>query len=120
LLARWNEIQWWWGALTKKRIGKLEKQGLMTQAGMTIVKEARASGLWDKPDSPLIPLETPKELKSALAKNKKAKVFFDQLAPSYQKQFVGWIAFAKRQETKDRRVKESISLLEQGVKLGMK
>jgi uncharacterized protein YdeI (YjbR/CyaY-like superfamily) len=59
-------------------------------------------------------------LKRALAKNRKAHNFFDQLAPSYQKQFIGWIAVAQRQETKDRRVRASIALLEQGHKLGIK
>jgi uncharacterized protein YdeI (YjbR/CyaY-like superfamily) len=55
-----------------------------------------------------------------LAKNSKAKNFFDQLAPSYKEQFISWIAVAKKQETKDLRVRESIALLEQGEKLGMK
>ena len=32
----------------------------------------------------------------------------------------GWIAYAKRPETKNRRIIESIALLEQGKKLGMK
>lgn len=104
----------------KKRVTKLKKQGLMTEAGIGKVKEAKASGLWNKPDRPQMSLDIPKELESALAKNRKAKNFFDQLAPSYQKQFIGWIAVAKRQETKDLRVRESIALLEQGEKLGMK
>ncbi len=60
------------------------------------------------------------ELKRALTKSKKAREFFDQLAPSYRKQFISWIAVAKRQETKERRVRESIVLLERGEKLGMK
>ncbi len=92
----------------------------MTKAGMARVKEARETGLWDKPDRPSISFVVPKELERALAINAKAKRFFDQLAPSYQKHFIGWIAVAKRQETKDRRVKESIALLEQGEKLGIK
>jgi uncharacterized protein YdeI (YjbR/CyaY-like superfamily) len=109
-----------WSELNKKRVKKLEKQGLMTEAGIGKVKQAKASGLWNKPDRPQISLDIPKELARALTKNRKAHNFFDQLAPSYQKQFVGWIAVAKRQETKDRRVKESIALLEQGNKLGIK
>ncbi len=109
-----------WSDLNKKRIQKLEKQGLMTQAGIAMVNEAKASGQWDNTDRPQISLETPKELKAALTRNKKAKQFFDQLAPSYQKQFIGWIAAAKRQETKERRIRESIALLEQRKKLGMK
>ena len=92
----------------------------MTEAGMVVVEEAKASGLWDIPDRPQMSLDMPKELKRALAKNKKAKGFFDQLAPSYQKQFIGWIVVAKRPKTKERRLKESIALLEKGEKLGMK
>ena len=109
-----------WSELNKKRITKLNKQGLLTKAGIVKVQEAKASGLWDKPDSPQTPLNAPRELESALAKNKKAKNFFDQLAPSYQKRFIGWISAAKRQETRERRLREAITLLEKGEKLGMK
>lgn len=109
-----------WSELNKKRIMKLERQGLITKAGMARVTEAKTSGLWDKPDRPSISFEVPLELARALDTNATAKRFFDQLAPSYQKHFIGWIAVAKRQETKDRRVRESIALLEQGKKLGMK
>jgi len=109
-----------WSELNKKRITNLTKQGLMTDVGIAKVKEAKVSGLWDKPDRPQISFDIPKELENALAKNRKAKNFFDQLAPSYQKQFINWIAVAKRLETKERRLRESIALLEQGEKLGMK
>ena len=109
-----------WSELNKKRIMKLKKQGLLTEAGIVKVQEAKASGLWNKPDSQKLPSSLPRDLESALAKNKKAKNFFDQLAPSYQKRFIGWISTAKRQETKERRLREAIVLLEKGEKLGMK
>jgi uncharacterized protein YdeI (YjbR/CyaY-like superfamily) len=109
-----------WSELNKKRVTKLKKQGLMTEAGIGKVKAAKTSGLWNQPDRPQMALDIPEALESALAKNRKAKIFFDQLAPSYQKRFIGWIAVAKRQKTKDQRVRESIALLEQGEKLGMK
>jgi uncharacterized protein YdeI (YjbR/CyaY-like superfamily) len=109
-----------WSELNKKRITKLKKQGLLTEAGIMKVRDAKESGLWNKSDRPQIPLNALEELECALTKNKKAKNFFDQLAPSYQKRFVGWISAAKKQETKKRRLRESIALLEQGEKLGMK
>ena len=109
-----------WSELNKKRVRKLTRQGLMTESGVARVAEAKESGLWKKSYRSKISFEFPKELESALAKNKKAKEFFDQLAPTYQKQFIGWISVAKRQETKTRRVAESIDLLEQGRKLGLK
>ena len=109
-----------WSELNKKRVRKLMRQGLMTKSGVARVTEARESGLWDESNRPKISFEIPRELESALATNKKAKMFFNQLAPSYQKQFIGWISVSKRQETRDRRVAESIALLEQGRKLGLK
>jgi uncharacterized protein YdeI (YjbR/CyaY-like superfamily) len=109
-----------WSELNKKRVGILIKQALMTDAGLVRIKDAKKSGEWDKPDRPGISLEIPPELKRALAKNKKAKAFFDQLAPSYQKQYLGWVLIAKRPETRARRVAESIALLEKGKKLGLK
>lgn len=109
-----------WSELNKKRVKKLEKRGLMTKAGAAMVIEARKSGLWDKSGGQEIWLKMPPELETALKKNKKARKYFEELAPSYKKQFIGWISAAKRPETRDRRVKEAISLLERGDKLGMK
>ena len=109
-----------WSKLNKKRVTKLIKQGMMTEFGLAIIEQAKKEGFWSQSDIPHIPFEIPRELKEALRKNKKAKLFFDKLAPTYQKQFIGWVYSAKRQETKDRRVRESIALLKEGKKLGMK
>jgi len=109
-----------WSELNKKRVKELISKGLMTKFGLKKISLSKESGLWEKHDRPQIPFEIPKELKKALLKNRKANEFFSVLAPTYQKQFIGWIAVAKRQETKDRRVKESITLLEQSKKLGLR
>ncbi|MBM82746.1 MAG: hypothetical protein CMJ78_19465 [Planctomycetaceae bacterium] len=42
------------------------------------------------------------------------------MARSYQLQYIGWIQVAKRELTKRKRVTESIALLDQGKKRGMK
>jgi len=42
------------------------------------------------------------------------------LAPSYKKQFIGWIKAAKRKETKEKRLKDTIEKLTKGEKLGLK
>lgn len=109
-----------WSELNRKRVKKLISQGLMTGPGIALVKEAKRTGLWENSNRPEISFEIPLELKSAMAKNKKAKTFFDKLAPTYKKRFIGWISTAKRQETRDKRVSEAIILLEQGKKLGLK
>ena len=62
----------------------------------------------------------PVEIKTAFIKDKIVWENFNNLAPSYKKQFVWWIRAAKKEETKERRIKESIALLKQNKKLGMK
>ena len=62
----------------------------------------------------------PPEIEKALKVNKKAWKNFITLAPSHKKQYVWWIAAAKRDETKERRIKETIALLKQNKKLGLK
>jgi uncharacterized protein YdeI (YjbR/CyaY-like superfamily) len=96
------------------------KQGRMTNVGLAKIKTAKKSGLWAKDPRPRISLDIPPEFAEALARNKKAKEFFDKLAPSYRKHYIGWISVAKRPETKRRRIDESIALLEKGKKLGLK
>ena len=109
-----------WSELNKKRVVKVIKEGRMTEHGLNKINSAKKSGTYDNNNILDISNKVPKELKDALNKNRKANLFFNKLAPSYRKHFIGWIQTAKRQETKLKRVKESISLLEQGKKLGLK
>jgi uncharacterized protein YdeI (YjbR/CyaY-like superfamily) len=62
----------------------------------------------------------PAELEKALRANAKAWKFFQTLAPSHQRHFAGWIHLAKRPETREKRVRESVALLAAGKKLGLK
>ncbi len=109
-----------WSNSNKKRVEQLIKEGRMTKFGLAKIKAAKKSGRWEEDPSPTIDLGMPPELSKALAKNKRAKKFFDELAPTYQKQYIGWIVTAKRPETKAKRLKESIALLAKRQKLGMK
>jgi uncharacterized protein YdeI (YjbR/CyaY-like superfamily) len=109
-----------WSQLNKKQANKMIKQGRMTEVGLAKIKAAKKTGLWDKYPRPQISLDVPPEFAKALARNKKAKESFDKLAPSYRKYYIGWLTVAKRPETKKRRIAESIALLEQGKKLGLK
>ncbi len=61
-------------------------------------------------------VEVPPGLAAELEKSKAAKAFFDELAYTHKKDFVGWITEAKRQETKDKRLAETMRLLKAGTK----
>jgi len=92
----------------------------MTDFGLAKIQTAKKTGLWDQDPRPRISFDIPPEFAKELAHNKKAKENFDKLASSYRKHYIGWVAVAKRVETKKRRIDESIALLEKGEKLGLK
>lgn len=58
----------------------------------------------------------PEALEKALKKNKKAADFFASLKPTYQREYKVWISTAKRPETVDKRLKETLLALESGRK----
>lgn len=109
-----------WSESNKKRVKKPIKSGEMTGAGLKLVDAAKANGCWDEVPAGARSCEMPGELADALAKHEKANDFFESLTPAQKKHYIGWIASAKRQETRNRRAAEAVNLLSSGKKLGMK
>jgi succinate dehydrogenase/fumarate reductase flavoprotein subunit len=62
-------------------------------------------------------VDVPEDLKERFKENPEAEIFFNQLAYTYQKEYVQWIESAKREETRLRRLEKTIDLLNQGKKL---
>jgi uncharacterized protein YdeI (YjbR/CyaY-like superfamily) len=69
-----------------------------------------------RPTIPILPAYISKALKT----NRAAWGFFRQLAPTHRRNFVVWIHIAKRAETREKRIRESIALLAAGKRLGLK
>lgn len=110
-----------WSPSNIKRGKKLMEDGLMTEFGLQKIEAAKQSGRWDEPvQRPELSFEMHPEFARALRQNQKAQESFDNLAPTYQKQYLGWIEVAKQPETRQKRIKESIRLLSEGKKLGLK
>ena len=109
-----------WSASNKKRVEKLIDTGQMTRAGLAKIELAKINGTWEKMITSTISFEMPFELGNALSANNSANEFFASLSPSCRRQYIGWIASAKKADTKLRRVKEAMSLLGKKQKLGMK
>ena len=53
----------------------------------------------------------PADLTSALRRNKEARAFFEKLSYTHQKEYVTWIAEAKKEETRKARVARTIEML---------
>ncbi len=109
-----------WSESNKKRVKKLIKEKRMTKFGMEKVKAAKENGKWYQLISHKKEYDIPEELITSLNKNSKAKRFFNLLSPSHKKQFINWIASAKKNETRVRRSNEAIKLLSLNKKMGMK
>jgi len=110
-----------WSRLNITRMKKLIAERKMTKAGLEKIDPEL---LKDKKQTISIPekkgLIIPGRICTALKVNKLAWQNFNKLAPSYKRLYVLWLMDAKREETFQKRVLESISLLEQNKKLGMK
>lgn len=60
--------------------------------------------------------EMPVILAAALKKNRAAREGFDSLKPTYQREYLIWVGMAKRPETREKRLAETIAALAAGRK----
>jgi uncharacterized protein YdeI (YjbR/CyaY-like superfamily) len=103
-----------WSDLNRKRWAELEAARLLTPAGFAAAPTNNTYA-----PKPVVP-DLPAYIDRALKTNPRAWEFFRQLAPTYRRHFVVWIHTAKRPETRETRIRESIGLLAAGKKLGLK
>ena len=92
-----------WAATNKARLERLIPAGRMAPAGLAVVERAKADGSWTILDS-VERLEVPPDLQAALDRVPEAAERFAAFPPSARKQMLEWVAFAKRPETRDRRI----------------
>ena len=103
-----------WSDGNRRRWRELKRAGLLAAAGLSAAPTDRTYS-----PRPQIP-ELPAYIAKALKDSPEAWRSFQALAPTYRRHFVVWIHMAKRPETRERRIRESIALLAVGRKLGLK
>jgi len=109
-----------WSELNMKRARKMIRKGRMTKAGLAKFKEIEKNikeRLKTKPSKKKLII--PSDLKKELMKNKKAWDNFNNFAPSYKRLYIRWITDAKRKETREKRIKQTIIWSAQNKKPGM-
>ncbi|MFC0590847.1 YdeI family protein [Novosphingobium aquiterrae] len=65
-------------------------------------------------------LSVPPEFQSALDANPAARATLNGFAPSHRREYVEWVAEAKRPETRDKRIAQAVEWLAQGKKRNWK
>ena len=106
-----------WSESNKQRVERLTRQGLMHAAGLRLVEAARRNGSWNRL-SAVDNLEAPKELLCALRRDRTAGANYRQLPPSRKKQFIWWVASARKDDTRQKRVREAVKMISQKRVLG--
>jgi uncharacterized protein YdeI (YjbR/CyaY-like superfamily) len=101
-----------WSESNKKRVAALIAQGRMTPAGLRVVEEAKRNGEWEKAAEREDVNRLQPDVRKALAASRVARSNFEKLAPSNKKRFLSWIADARSDATRARRIKQAVSLLE--------
>src|SRR5690349_4976297 len=103
-----------WSAINRKRWAELKSAGRLAPAGMAAAPTANSY-------SPLPKVPTlPGYIATAIRTKPAAWKFFTALPLRERRNFVVWIHMARRPETRERRIKESIALLVREQRLGLK
>ena len=92
-----------WAASNKTRVERLVGEGRMAPAGLAAIARAKANGSWEVLDT-AERLEVPDDLTAALAARPPAAVNFAAFPPSARKMLLGWVALARRPETRAARI----------------
>ena len=104
-----------WARTNKERVARLIADGRMTPAGLAKIEAAKADGtwaLWDSVDT----LAVPDDLAAALAAYPAARANFDAFPRSARHAILGWIATAKRPETRAKRIAETARLAQDNIR----
>lgn len=103
-----------WSESNIKRVKKMIKEGKMTEDGLKLYQAAMQAGQ-------LVPsssnFSVPRDLETALKRNREAWRNFKNLAPSAQLMYVYWVDTAKTQETRQDRIAETVKRVAQGKRL---
>lgn len=104
-----------WSKINKERVARMIQEGRMTPAGMIKITVAKKDGSWNFLN-PIDALHMPAQLKKALSRRKKALGNFEAFPPSVKKQIYHWIISAKRDETRNARIKETVTLAARNIR----
>ena len=94
-----------WSKINKEKVDKLIQNHLMTKAGFDSIETAKQNGSWTISDE-VEALVIPEDLKEEMENYKGSIEYFDSLSKSDKKILLHWVVFAKRTETRNKRILE--------------
>jgi uncharacterized protein YdeI (YjbR/CyaY-like superfamily) len=105
-----------WTKTYKDRFAKLEKLGLVTDAGRAAVELSKKNGLWDFMND-VDALIKPADFMKCLLENEPAMANFDAFGAASKRFMLRYIKIAKTETTRSKRIKDISILAKKGEKL---
>jgi uncharacterized protein YdeI (YjbR/CyaY-like superfamily) len=104
-----------WSKANRERAEKMIAKGLIAESGLQMIELAKRTGRWEA----LIDVQNsviPGDLQQLLNKNKTAFNNFLAFPPSSKRIILEWILNAKKPETRQRRIEETVKLAARNIK----
>ena len=103
-----------WSEINRARAQELVALGRMRPAGLKEIERAKKDGRWDAAYAAQSTAQVPDDLARSLAKNKKAKAFFETLDSKNRFAILYRIHSAKKPETRAARIEKFVAMLVEG------
>ena len=104
-----------WSKVNKEKVARLIEKGLMTSAGFESIEIAKRNGTWTALDE-VEELIIPPDLQLLFDKNIAAFENWKNFSRYIKRGILEWILNAKRSETRQKRIAETVELAEKNIK----
>jgi uncharacterized protein YdeI (YjbR/CyaY-like superfamily) len=101
-----------WSTPNKEKVAALTAAGKMTKAGLRAVEIAKENGRWHAISDLEAHPEVPADLAALWQTSRTAQKAFSRISPSLRKQYLWWLASAKRPGTRQKRLAAIVRKLE--------
>jgi uncharacterized protein YdeI (YjbR/CyaY-like superfamily) len=106
-----------WSLINREKAEGLIASGAMRPAGLAEVEAAKADGRWQAAYAGQRTAEVPEDLQAELDRNDAAREFFATLDSANRYAILYRLQEAKKPETRERRLRKFIGMLERGEKI---
>ena len=110
-----------WSKVNKERAKRMIDAGKMTDAGLVKIKEAKKSGWWQNAyTTSRGDYEMSEEMKKVLMSDKEAWNNFQNFGKGYQNTYIFYVNYAKREETKKKRIQLVLERAKKNIPPGLR
>ena len=101
--------------MNKEKVARLSEQGLMHPLGLAMIEMAKQNGTWTALDE-VENIAIPDDLQALFSQNPAALAHWEQFPRSAKRGILEWILNAKKPETRQKRIGETVALAEKKIK----